>query len=50
MTLKIGKQKIKIIILLNISISKGDQTIKFGQLMNLRQGGRKTSYKPLFIF
>ena len=56
-----GLQAIAVHILPNISQSKGNQTIKFGQLIEYNKGdiffekfcgkwGRETSSRPLFIF
>ena len=56
-----GLQTIAIHILPNISQSKGNQTMKFGQLIKYNQiniflqklcekGSRETSTRPLFIF
>ena len=56
-----GLQAIAVHILPNISQSKGNQTIKFGQLIEYNKGnmffqnlcrkwGRATSSRPLFIF
>ena len=56
-----GLQTIAIYILPNISQSKGNQTMKFGQLIEYNKGniflqklcgkwGRETSSRPLFIF
>ena len=61
MTSQPGLQTIAIDILLNISQSKGKQTIKFGQLIEYNKRniflqklcgkwGRETSSRPLFIF
>ena len=61
MTSQPGLQAIAIHILPNISQSKGNQTIKFGQLIEYNKGnmffqklcgkwGRETSFRPLFIF
>ena len=61
MTSQPGSQIIAIAILPNMSWSKGNQTIKLGQLIeynernnflqNLyRKWGRETSSRPLFIF
>ena len=61
MTSQPGLQTIAIHILPTISQSKGNQTMKFGQLIEYNRGiiflqklggkgGRKTSSRPLFIF
>ena len=61
MTSQPGLQTIAIHILPNISQSKGNQTIKFGQLIEYnkrniflqelcRKWGKETSFRPLFIF
>ena len=57
MTSQPGLQTIAIHILPNISQSKGDQTIKFGQLIGynkrnifIQKWGRETSCRPLFNF
>ena len=61
MTSQPGLQTIAIHILPNISQSKGNQTMKFGQLVihkkrNIflqkvcRKGDKETSSRPLFIF
>ena len=61
MTLQPGLQTIAIHIFPNISQSKDNQTMKFGQLMEYkkknnflqklgRKSGRETSCRPLFIF
>ena len=61
MTSQPGLQTIAIHILPNISQSKGNQTMKFGQLMEYnkrniflqklcRKRGKETSFKHLFIF
>ena len=61
MTSQPGLQTIAIHILPNISQSKGNQTMKFGQLIEYnkrniflqklcRKWGRETSSRPLFIF
>ena len=61
MTSQPGLQTIAIHILPNISKSKGNQTMKFGQLIEYNKGnnflqklcgkwGRETSSKPFFIF
>ena len=61
MTSQPGLQAIAVHILPNISQSKGNQTIKFGQLIeyNKRNNffqklcgkrGRETSSRPIFIF
>ena len=61
MTLQPGLQTIAIHILPNISQSKGNQTMKFGQLIEYnkrniflqklcRKWGKETSSRPLFIF
>ena len=61
MTSQPGLQTIAIHILPNISQSKGNQTIKFGQLIEYnkrniffqklcRKWGKETSPRPLFIF
>ena len=61
MTSQPGLQAIAVHILPNISQSKGNQTIKFGQLIEYnkrnmffqklcQQWGRETSSRPLFVF
>ena len=61
MTSKPGLQTIAIHILSNISQNKGNQTMKFGQLIEYnkrniflqklcRKWGKETSSRPLFIF
>ena len=61
MTSQPGLQTVAIQILSNISQSKGNQTMKFGQLIEYnkkniflqklcRKWGRETSSRPLFIF
>ena len=61
MTSQTGQQIITIHILPNISRGKGNQTIKFGQLMQYsmkniflqslcRKWGKDTSFRPLFYF
>ena len=61
MTSQPGLQTIAIHILPNISQSKGNQTMKFGQLMEYKKSniflqklckkwGKETSSRPLFIF
>ena len=61
MTSQTGLQTITINILPNISQSKGNQTMKFGQLIEYnkrniflqklcRKWGKETSFRPLFIF
>ena len=61
MTSQPSLQAIAILILPNISQSKGSQTMKLGQLIEhkmgniflqklCRKGGRETSSRPLFIF
>ena len=61
MTSQRGLQTIAIHILPNISQSKGNQTMKFGQLIEYnksniflqklcRKSGKETSSRPLFIF
>ena len=61
MTSQTGLQTIAIQILSNILQSKGNQTMKFGQLVDYKKinifpqklrviRGRKTSYGPLCIF
>ena len=61
MTSQPGSQTIKIPILSNISGSKNNQTMKFGQLIEFnkinifpqkscRKGGRQTSSRSLFFF
>ena len=61
MTSQPGLQTIAIHILPNISDSKGEQTMKFGQLLEYnkrniflqklcRKWGKETSSRPLFIF
>ena len=61
MTTQTGKQVTTICILPNISRSKGNQKIKFGQVMKnivrntfsvklCRKQSRKTSSRPLFVF
>ena len=61
MTSQLGLQKIAIHMLPDISQSKGNQTMKFGQLMEYnnrniflqklcRKRGRETSSRPLFVF
>ena len=61
MTSKPGLQTIAIHILSNISQNKGNQTMKFGQLIEYNKRniflqklcgkwGRETSPRPLFIF
>ena len=56
-----GLQTIAIHILPNISQSKGNQTMKFGQLIEYnkrnifllkvyRKWGKDTSFRPIFIF
>ena len=61
MTSQPGWQTIVIHILLNISQSKGNQTMTFGELIEYnkrnifpqklcRKWGRETSSRPLFIF
>ena len=57
MTPQTGQQVIIIHILANISPSKGNQTMKFGHLIEynkrnifLQKSGSKTSFRPLFCF
>ena len=61
MTSQIGQQKIATHILPNFSRSKGNQTMKFGQLIeynkrnlfpqkSCRKYGRETSSRPSFVF
>ena len=61
MTSQTGQQIITIHILPNNSTSKGNQTVKFGQLIEYsvsniflqkqcRKGGKETSSRPLFSF
>ena len=61
MTLQPGQQRITIQILVNISRIKGNQTIKFGQLIEhpkrniflwklYRKLGKETCSRPLFVF
>ena len=61
MTSQPGLQATAVHILPNISQTKGNQTIKFGQLIEYNKGnmffqklcgkwGRETSSRPLFIF
>ena len=61
MTSQVGLQTIARHILSNISESRGNQTMKFGQLIKYnkrniflqklyRKWGRETSSRPLFIF
>ena len=61
MTSQPGSQTIAIHMLPNISQSKGNQTMKFGQLVECnkrniflqklcQKWGRKTSSRPLYIF
>ena len=61
MTSQPGSQTIAIHILPNISQSKGNQTMKFGQLIEYhkrniflqklcRKWGNETSFRPRFIF
>ena len=56
-----GLQTIAIHILTNISESKGNQSMKFGQLIEYNKGNiffqklfrkwvNETSYRPLFVF
>ena len=61
MTSRPGSQIIKMRILFNISGSKCNQAMKFGQLIEFNKiniflqnscikGGRETSYRSLFVF
>ena len=61
MTSQPCEQTITIHILPNISQSKGNQTLKFGEVIeynnrniflqkSYRKQGRETSFKPLFVF
>ena len=61
MTSQPGLQAVAIHILLNISQSKGNQTMKFGQLIEYNKRNiflqklcgkwdRETSFRPIFIF
>ena len=55
MTSKPGLQTVAIHILSNISQSKGNHTMKFGQLIEHKsklsgKWGREASSRPLFIF
>ena len=61
MTSQTGLETIAIHILSNISQSKGNQTMKFGQLIEYnkrniflqklcRKWGKETSFRPLLIF
>ena len=61
MTSQLGLQTITIHIFPNISLSKGNQTMKFGQLIEYkktniflqklwRKWGKEISSKPIFIF
>ena len=61
MTSQLGLQIIAILLFFNISQSKGNQTMKFDQLIEYnkenifpqklyKKWGKKTSSRPLFIF